>query len=88
MGACFQNKPALRPFICLPNTVPLAQLNPPKSALAPAVRRLAEQSERLDFDNPDRADEETLNRILWHAARGMNARFPVHVPGGDGTGRR
>jgi len=25
----------------------------------------------------DAADEETLNRILWHAMKGLDARFPA-----------
>jgi hypothetical protein len=30
----------------------------------------------LDFDKEDEADEETLNRILWHAMRGYDTPYP------------
>jgi hypothetical protein len=88
MTACFQGKPDLRPFTALPNKVPLAQLNPPKTALSPAARRLAELSERLDFRHVDAADEDDLNRILWHAAKGMSARYPAHLVASHAEDRR
>jgi len=80
MTACFQSKPDLRPYVCLPNKIPLAELVPTKAALSPTARHLAEQSTRLDFRGPDRADDDTLNCILWHTAKGMTARYPATFP--------
>jgi hypothetical protein len=30
----------------------------------------------LDFDDVDRADEDTFNRILWHAVKGSGVPYP------------
>lgn len=86
MFGCFTDEPDFTPYTHLPNNVPLAEMNPPKSTLGPAERALAEESERLALDKPDRADEDTLNRILWHAARGAQAPYPAHLAGAHGTG--
>jgi hypothetical protein len=32
------------------------------------------------------ADEDTLNRILWHAVKGVGAPYPSHLAGGHGRG--
>ena len=40
------------------------------------------------FDLFDQADEDTLNRILWHSARGGAARYPAHLAGAHGRGLR
>jgi hypothetical protein len=31
----------------------------------------------MSFDGPDEAPAEALNRILWHDAKGWNARYPT-----------
>src|SRR5262249_34122708 len=68
--ACFQDKPDLRPFTAVPNKVPLDEMNPPLHQLRGAALRWAKKSLELDFDKEDEADENTLNRILWHSVRG------------------
>ena len=30
----------------------------------------------LDFEDVDRADEDTFNRILWHAVKGYDVPYP------------
>jgi YVTN family beta-propeller protein len=75
---CFIDKPDLTPYTALPNKVPLDQLNPPKTAYqSEKMRDLAEQSEKLPLDTLDACDEDTLNRILWHAMRGPDAEYPL-----------
>jgi YVTN family beta-propeller protein len=88
MRECFTAKPDLRPYTALPNNVPLDQLNPAKAALSGHALELAEQSERLPLDLPDRADEDTLNRIVWHSVRGIDAPYPSALAGAHGTGLR
>ena len=39
-----------------------------------------------DFEGFDRADEDTLNRILWHAVRGAEVPYPAELAGAHGTG--
>ena len=34
----------------------------------------------------DQADEDTLNRILWHSVKGVNAPYPAHLAGAHGKG--
>jgi YVTN family beta-propeller protein len=74
MTACFQPTADLTPYTALPNTVPLAELVPPrKSARA------------FDFSRPDGIDDDALNRVLWHAAKGDTA-YPAHLAGAHGRG--
>jgi YVTN family beta-propeller protein len=72
---CFQEQPDLTPFTALPNRVPLDELNPPLAKLQGAALHWAKKSLEMDLDEADEADEETFNRILWHATRG-EAPFP------------
>jgi hypothetical protein len=57
----------------------IEQLNPQMTLLARGseARRLAEQSNRMDFRHPDSAPPAQLNRILWKLAKGMNATMPA-----------
>ena len=70
MRGCFQDKPDLTAYTCRPNQTPLDQMNPPLKKLQGQARHWAEKSLALDLDEADEADEDTLNRILWHAMRG------------------
>ena len=36
-------------------------------------------SATMDFDDYDRADEDQLNRILWHVAKGAETPYPPIV---------
>ncbi len=36
----------------------------------------AEKSNELNLEEGDAADENTLNRILWHAMRGYDTPYP------------
>lgn len=81
MRACFTDKADLTPYKCLPNQIPLDQVNPPKKALKGAALFWAEKSMQLDLSEADRADEDTLNRILWHAVRGYNTPYPERFAG-------
>ena len=44
---------------------------------AAARKRAAQASARMNFDEPDAAPSDALNRILWHEARGWNAPYPA-----------
>jgi YVTN family beta-propeller protein len=85
MTACFGEKPDLTPYTALPNQVPLDKMNPDKKSLAPNERHWADASDRLDFTHVDAANEDTLNRILWHAMRG-NEPYPAAWAGPHGRG--
>ncbi|MGD0538275.1 MAG: bifunctional YncE family protein/alkaline phosphatase family protein [Verrucomicrobiota bacterium] len=77
MADCFTATPDFTPFDAVPNRIPLDQMNPAIRAIAdPVLRRDALVSNRLNFREPDRAPEDVLNRILWHATRGTSDPYP------------
>ena len=86
MSTCFADKPNLAPYTCRPNQTPLGELNPPESALNAAEQLWAARSAELPLGVPDAADEDLLNRILWHAAKGVDAPYPANLAGAHGTG--
>ncbi len=67
MFTVFGTQPDFTPYKALPNRIPLDEMNPPVRKLAGLSRRLAEASARMDFAEPDAADEQLLNRAVWHS---------------------
>jgi YVTN family beta-propeller protein len=86
MRSCFIEKADLKPYAAIPNRVPLDKMNPKKVALSGPALQLAEQSDKQDFSEPDRADENTLNRIVWHSVKGVDAAYPAEFAGAHGKG--
>jgi YVTN family beta-propeller protein len=78
---CFQDRPDLTSYTCHPNLMPLDEMNPTLRALRGPARYGAKKSLELDLEEEDRADEDTLNRILWHSARGYETRYPDRAAG-------
>jgi hypothetical protein len=71
------DEPDLTPYDVTPNIIPLDQLNPNAEAIRdPVQRKWALKSLELPLDDVDAADEDTLNRILWHATRGDDSTYP------------
>ena len=60
-----------------PNRIPLDEMNAPVGKLRGKARYWAKKSMELDFDKEDEADEDTLNRILWHATKGYDMPYPT-----------
>jgi len=86
MTACFQSKANLTPYACLPTNIPLDEMNKETSDLSPQERHWAESSAVLPLDQPDQADEDTLNRIVWHSMRGADEPYPAAFAGAHGRG--
>lgn len=86
MHACFTDQPDTTPFNHLPSNVEITEMNPARRTLAPDQRHWAELSATIDFDRVDAADEDTLNRILWHAAMGTQTPYPADWAGAHGRG--
>jgi YVTN family beta-propeller protein len=78
---CFQAKADLTPYRHVANKVPLDEMNPGLDQLKGAALHWARKSLELDLDEADQADEDTLNRILWHAARGPDTPYPERRAG-------
>lgn len=86
MDACFTTTADLTPFQALPNGVPLDEMNQKVNQLRGKQRTWAQRSQELDFSRRDRADEDALNRILWHAAQGVETPYPSSQAGSHGRG--
>jgi hypothetical protein len=76
MTDCFTEKADSRPYTALPNRIPLDEMNPPLRALNGTRRFWAQKSLQMDFEDVDRIDEDTLNRILWHSVKGYGTPYP------------
>src|SRR6185312_9585549 len=76
MRDCFAARPDLTPYACLPNRIRLDEMNPPLIQLQGKALDWAKKSLALNLDDGDEADEDTMNRILWHSTRGDGAPYP------------
>ncbi len=77
MFECFVNSPDLHPYSAARALIALDELNPQPHAIAdPVLREDAIVSNSLNFREVDRAPEDVLNHILWHAMRGSKAPYP------------
>ena len=86
MDNCFTDEPDLSPYQARPATIPLDQKNLAKSELKGKQLQWALASEEEPFHMFDMADEDTLNRILWHAQMGVDTPYPDAFAGAHGKG--
>jgi YVTN family beta-propeller protein len=86
MTECFTEKPDLTPYQARPAAVPFDEPNAAVGRLRGKARQLAEASEKLDLSGPDRIDDDTMNRILWHACMGIDTAYPAEFAGAHGKG--
>ena len=77
MADCFTDTPDLSAYTAVPNRIALDDMNAPTRSQIGKARQLTEQSLALDWSETDRADAQTLNRILWHTIQGVNTPYPV-----------
>jgi DNA-binding beta-propeller fold protein YncE len=66
----FSNTADTRPYAAESPRIPLTDRNPANTALAA-------RSQKMDFDDADRIDDDELNEILWAAIKGTPAPPPV-----------
>jgi hypothetical protein len=77
MFDCFTDVADPTPFDVLEVGIPLDQMNaPPQSIRDPVLRDGAVASAAMNFAEIDRAPEDLLNRILWHARKGSAVPYP------------
>ncbi len=81
MRHCSQAEPDLTPYVAVPNKVPLDEMNRSLDKLQGKALYWAQKSLALSFAKEDEADEDTLNRILWHATRGYDTPYPERPAG-------
>lgn len=70
MFAAFQMKPDARPYEAVQPKQSLDELNQPNNPTAA-------RSQRMDWDEADRIDDNELNEILWLAIKGTTSPTPV-----------
>jgi hypothetical protein len=83
MRNCFQAGADLTAYTAVPNRIKLDEMNPPLKKLTGQALYWARKSLELPLDEADEADEDTLNRILWHATRGYDTRYPEEYAGAE-----
>ncbi|MEZ6143245.1 MAG: bifunctional YncE family protein/alkaline phosphatase family protein [Zavarzinella sp.] len=89
MTDCFTTKPDFTPYTCLPVSIKLDDLNPPRKKNMPTrLQELIDLSLKQDFTLPDRVNDDQMNRILWHAMKGIETPYPADFAGAHGKGFR
>lgn len=78
MTECFTDTPDLTPYDAAPNNIPLDRVNPALADIKdPRELHWAKVSLESPLEEVDEADEDTLNRILWFAARRRDDTYPA-----------
>ena len=77
MQDCFTEKADFKPYKALKNNIPLDQINPRLQSLSGDALYWAKKSMEQDLDDFDRIDEDTFNRIIWHAVKGYDRPYPI-----------
>ena len=87
MFGCFTNVPNYTPYITLTNNIPLTEgmVGTVGPAPGPKQRYWTKMARRMDLSRPDRVDDNTFNRYIWHSIRGEE-RFPKEFVGSHGKG--
>lgn len=76
MRHVFTTKADFTTYRARPNLIPLDELNPAVSALKGVERDWAIASSRMNFSQPDAADEDLLNRAIWYSTTGFKRPYP------------
>jgi YVTN family beta-propeller protein len=76
MRNCFSTTADLTPYQSVANQIPLDEMNPPLKKLSGKALYWAKKSIQLNLDEGDKADEDTLNRIIWHSVKGYDTPYP------------
>lgn len=77
IARCFTDTPDFTPYRARPNQIPLDDMNPPLAAQSPQEQYWTRRSLALDWSGIDRADPETLNRVIWHTLHGVHTPYPA-----------
>lgn len=85
MFECFTDTPDFTPYTALPSNIDLAEGVGGNASLTPTQRYWADKARQLDLSAPDRIDEDTFNRWIWHSIKGDEP-YPVAFVGAHGKG--
>jgi hypothetical protein len=76
MTSVFTAETDTSPYTCLPNQVPLDEMNPPLQALRGRQLWAARQSAAMNWAEIDDIPQDLLNRILWWDSKGYGTPYP------------
>ncbi|MEX2232764.1 MAG: bifunctional YncE family protein/alkaline phosphatase family protein, partial [Cyclobacteriaceae bacterium] len=76
MVDCFTSTPDFTPYSAIKNNIPLDEMNPKLSSLKGKPLYWAKKSMALPLGDVDAADDETFNRVIWHAVKGYDVPYP------------
>ncbi|HEY9001371.1 MAG TPA: bifunctional YncE family protein/alkaline phosphatase family protein [Mucilaginibacter sp.] len=82
MFKCFADRPSNYTYTVVPNRIPINDINPGFSALKGKSLFYAKASSQHQFDHVDGGNDDLMNHILWHAAKG-NKPYPATLAGKD-----
>lgn len=88
MTACFRSKADLTPYQARPNRVPLDETKVPgqsKESVAFSTK-VKNHVAKIPRGHKTPADEDLLNRMIWHEAKGMQTPYPTKFAGPHGRG--
>jgi hypothetical protein len=77
MRASFTTEADARPYASVEPQQSLFERNPAMSGMRGPLRAAAKASARMQFEVPDAAPTERLNRIIWGMTRGWNVPYPT-----------
>lgn len=86
MTDCFQTTKNNKTFTCLPNKIPLDQMNPELQSLNGKAKKMAILSKDEAFKDVDGGNDDIMNRILWFYAKG-NIAYPKKNEGNESSNR-
>jgi YVTN family beta-propeller protein len=79
IDTAFTNTPDLTPYSAVPNTTPIGEHSPKRSAMTPLMRHWSDVSARLDWSHADAADPDKLNHIIWASVHPDGRPYPFKV---------
>lgn len=82
MFDCFTEMADTKPYVSVPNRIPLNEMNPDLSQLKGTALHFAKKSMEPQFDHIDAGDDDLFNRILWFASKGKKP-YPAKYSGKD-----
>jgi YVTN family beta-propeller protein len=86
MDACFTDKPDLTPYAALPVKYTLEERNPAPKAASLKQMYWTQKSLAMNFDEPDKVDDNVLNRVVWYSIKGFDSHYPSEFAGAHGKG--
>ncbi len=76
MAGVFTDKPDFTPYKAVPNQIPLDQMNKELTAMKGLEKEWAIAMVEQNFSQPDAADEDMLNRVIWYSVKGYDMPYP------------